>query len=251
MKQLENNQWMLINNIVFQINSIEDLTEMRKNFLNLMKLILNFDCADFYMASHLDSHELIEPVYYNYYPKGNENYMERYDGIDYSKGLMFGGKSKVYRESDIISDDTRMKTKYYKKYFEPNGWHYALNMILAYKNKFLGVVTFFRTKEKGDFEYRDVFILDIIKEHLALRLYNNLKGGKLNKISVSNCAAQYKLTKKEEMVLKNLMEGLDNEEISRRLFITVNTLKKHILNIYRKMNIKNRVQLFKLVKEKE
>jgi len=35
------------------------------------------------------------------------------------------------------------------------------------------------------------------------------------------------------------------------LSISVNTLKKHILNIYRKLGIRNRVQMFKLIKEKE
>lgn len=45
--------------------------------------------------------------------------------------------------------------------------------------------------------------------------------------------------------------GKDNYEISSELTITENTLKKHILNIYRKLGIKNRVQMFKLIKEKE
>ena len=47
------------------------------------------------------------------------------------------------------------------------------------------------------------------------------------------------------------MSGKNNTEICDELFITANTLKKHILNIYRKLGIKNRVQLFKMVKEKE
>ena len=47
------------------------------------------------------------------------------------------------------------------------------------------------------------------------------------------------------------MKGKDNNTISEELQISVNTLKKHILNIYRKLNINNRVQLFKMIKEKE
>lgn len=53
------------------------------------------------------------------------------------------------------------------------------------------------------------------------------------------------------MVLKMLMQGLDNTTIYTSLNISVNTLKKHILNIYRKLKIKNRVQMFKMIKEKE
>ena len=48
-----------------------------------------------------------------------------------------------------------------------------------------------------------------------------------------------------------LLQGMENMEICDHLSITVNTLKKHILNIYRKLGIRNRVQMFKLIKEKE
>lgn len=124
-------------------------------------------------------------------------------------------------------------------------------MILAYKNQFVGVLSFFRGKEKNDFDYRDSFILDIIKEHLALKLYMELNNqSKSNdKLTVVECTEKYELTKREEMVLRNLIEGYDNNQISEKLCITNNTLKKHILNIYKKLQIKNRVQLFKIVSE--
>lgn len=253
MQSLETNDWMVINNIVYQINSIEDSMTMRKNFLTQMALILDFDSADFYIASELNSHILTNPVFYNYKPKSDENYMDKYDSVDYSRGLMFGGKSKVYRESDIISEEKRVKTEYYKIYFAPNNWHHTLNMILAYKNQFIGVVCFFRLKGREDYTYEDSFILDIIKEHMAFRLYQDLNKSSLNdeKITLSQCVITYNLTKREEAVLKELMNGTGNNDISDKLCITSNTLKKHILNIYRKLNIKNRVQLFKMVKEKE
>lgn len=47
------------------------------------------------------------------------------------------------------------------------------------------------------------------------------------------------------------MQGKDNHTICEELSISVNTLKKHILNIYRKLGIRNRVQMFKMIKEKE
>ena len=126
-------------------------------------------------------------------------------------------------------------------------------MILSYRNEFVGVVCFFRLKGKSDFVYEDSFVLDIIKEHLAFRLYQDLNNNsmKTEKISVTECARVYGLTKREEAVLHELMNGLDNNEISTKLCITKNTLKKHILNIYRKLDVKNRVQIFKMVREQE
>lgn len=45
------------------------------------------------------------------------------------------------------------------------------------------------------------------------------------------------------------MQGKENPVICEELTISTNTLKKHILNIYRKLGIRNRVQLFKMIRE--
>ena len=84
-------------------------------------------------------------------------------------------------------------------------------------------------------------------------LYKYKKSGDLaeEKLTVSAAVEKFGLTRREHTILKMLMEGKDNHEISTDLTITENTLKKHILNIYRKLGIKKRVQMFKLIKEKE
>ena len=55
----------------------------------------------------------------------------------------------------------------------------------------------------------------------------------------------------ENTILYNLMQGKENPVICEELTISTNTLKKHILNIYRKLGIRNRVQLFKMIREHE
>ena len=96
-------------------------------------------------------------------------------------------------------------------------------------------------------------ILDMLKDHLAYRLEKYTLGMESSeeKLTISEAIANYDLSKREAIVLKELMSGKENTVICEELFITTNTLKKHILNIYRKLGIKNRVQLFKMIKEKE
>jgi len=53
----------------------------------------------------------------------------------------------------------------------------------------------------------------------------------------------FQLTDREMEVLTELAKGISNEEISKRLFISVNTVKKHISNIMLKLNLQNRMQL--------
>jgi len=50
------------------------------------------------------------------------------------------------------------------------------------------------------------------------------------------------LTKREAQVMALVHEGLSNKEISDQLFISLNTLKVHIRNLYGKMGVENRTQ---------
>ena len=68
---------------------------------------------------------------------------------------------------------------------------------------------------------------------------------------VSVAAERYRLTAREETVLRLMMDGLENGEIAEKLSISVNTLKKHILSIYRKIGVRDRIGLFKAIREKE
>ena len=53
-------------------------------------------------------------------------------------------------------------------------------------------------------------------------------------------------TKKEKQVLLFIWDGHSNEEIGQKMGISVNTVKMHVQNIYKKTNISNRGQLFAL-----
>ena len=50
------------------------------------------------------------------------------------------------------------------------------------------------------------------------------------------------LTRREKEVLSSLATGRTNEEIARELFISQHTVKTHIFNTYKKINVSNRLQ---------
>mgnify|MGYP001052188291 CR=1 FL=1 len=62
-------------------------------------------------------------------------------------------------------------------------------------------------------------------------------------------ANRYGLSMREEDVLKLLAEGLSNQEIAKQLFISPNTVKTHVKNIYSKLGVNNRLKLFSLLKK--
>ncbi|HEX9923685.1 MAG TPA: response regulator transcription factor [Anaerolineae bacterium] len=50
------------------------------------------------------------------------------------------------------------------------------------------------------------------------------------------------LSERELEVLQWLASGASNREIGRRLYITESTVKRHVYNIFGKLNVRNRTQ---------
>jgi len=59
--------------------------------------------------------------------------------------------------------------------------------------------------------------------------------------------ARYKITRREEEVIRELCAGKSNREISASLFISLQTVKDHVYRIYQKTDVRNRVQLINLI----
>ncbi|RPJ03522.1 MAG: hypothetical protein EHM31_00525 [Candidatus Aminicenantes bacterium] len=57
------------------------------------------------------------------------------------------------------------------------------------------------------------------------------------------CGEKYGITGREGEIVRLLLEGKGNKQISEALFISDHTVKNHIHHIYQKLGIKNRVQL--------
>ena len=49
------------------------------------------------------------------------------------------------------------------------------------------------------------------------------------------------LTKKEKLILKLISKGCTNKQIAEKLFVSTETVKTHVKNIYRKLEVNNRI----------
>lgn len=64
----------------------------------------------------------------------------------------------------------------------------------------------------------------------------------------NHIAGDYCLTERELEVLEKVYDGRTNTEIADKFFISERTVKAHIHNIFKKMEVKNRVETFCLVR---
>lgn len=248
---LETNDWVIFNNLTYQIHKIHDFDEMCRNFLGQMRLLLHFDAAVFYYSSAQELPQLSHAICLDYPEKAAQEYLTHAQRDDLSYGLLLGGKSMVYRDSDVFSDEEWTHSICCRCYVRDLGFHHCVTLLPAEDGKVLAKITFYRKNGELDYRYEDLFLLDMLKEHLALRIARHYEESarQHEKLTVQECREAYRLTARETTILSLLMQGLSNEVICNQLTITNNTLKKHILNIYKKLHIRNRTQLFKLVRE--
>ncbi|MBQ3105937.1 MAG: helix-turn-helix transcriptional regulator [Eggerthellaceae bacterium] len=59
-------------------------------------------------------------------------------------------------------------------------------------------------------------------------------------VACATAARTYDLTRREEDVLRLLMEGCNVSEAAEKLFVSPNTVKSHVRRIYRKMGVNRR-----------
>jgi DNA-binding NarL/FixJ family response regulator len=57
------------------------------------------------------------------------------------------------------------------------------------------------------------------------------------------------LTEREDSILRAVARGLSNQAIARELWVTEQTVKFHLHNVYRKLNVKNRTEAARFVYE--
>ncbi|REE83735.1 tetratricopeptide repeat protein [Lutibacter oceani] len=104
--------------------------------------------------------------------------------------------------------------------------------------------------------YRKNSDLEIEQKNSELQMYlnqiNQLKDKVENKSSLSKQYfiekySEFDLSKREIEVLTLISKGYSNIEIAEQLFVSQNTIKTHIKNIYLKLDVKNRIQALKKI----
>jgi DNA-binding NarL/FixJ family response regulator len=70
-------------------------------------------------------------------------------------------------------------------------------------------------------------------------VYHALGLPELNDTSIAKAAG---LTERELTIIKAVARGLSNQSIAKELWVTEQTVKFHLTNIYRKLNISNRTE---------
>ncbi|MBN2440679.1 MAG: response regulator [Spirochaetales bacterium] len=83
---------------------------------------------------------------------------------------------------------------------------------------------------------------------LETRIFTALRTEKNTVTLFERKTAEYNISPREKEVLQYVLKGLSNKEIAEQIFLSVDTIKKHILNIRQKCKAKSKFQLLNIFK---
>lgn len=238
-------EWIYLTQLIYRLNTIGDVKLFENIFLEKVRVLLPYRKAFFTCADRCGgSIRYLLPIIYS--GRGMSEEDERFVNGEYDNFaniFLHMEKSSVIRNSDVISVDKFEKTPLLKEVYQPQGLFYGMKLGLIYEDNLIGYVGFLNAREDGDFSDRDIFVLDILKDHLAIKFNMLLDACQVNRQKEKDPSNCFDFTSRELEVVKLLQAGNSHAEICDILFISESTLNKHIHHIYRKAGVKNRIQL--------
>ncbi len=248
-------EWEKLNDLVVTINNIGDSSAMRTAFLQKLMTLIDFDFSEFDIGivKRASAPQLVDPVMVSKFSrKFEEEFIYQYENIyapmDYVNWVFMSPESLVYRESDLLNDEVRRQSPFYINYLKVFDLVYIAGVVLAGRGRFHGAISLYKREKNGDFSDRDVYILKQLLPHLHARFEADSEKIRKNEKSLSYMLKnQYKLTNREIEIMGCIYQGCSNAQIAEKSGIAVSTVKKHVYNIFEKLEVQNRTQLVKFI----
>ncbi|MDX5584296.1 MAG: LuxR C-terminal-related transcriptional regulator, partial [Aureibaculum sp.] len=97
---------------------------------------------------------------------------------------------------------------------------------------------------KGDEDLAE-FAMKLLATYKSARISNidKKKSGKVIAEQTSQWEPEISLTVREMEILRFVADGLRNKEIAAKMFVSIDTVKKHLYNTFQKLHVKSRIQM--------
>lgn len=218
---------------------LDDPNLYRKAVLSTLSGILGYQKSIFWVANkHGD---LINPIVNNIEDKVLFEYLEFFRPLDVliPSNLPPWTNTQVIRIEDVMSISSFSETDFSKEFFNKHQCIDEMGVYIFNKGHIVGVIGLIRKEGENRFSEQDRNRLRFLAKPIesSFNAYEALFCTKDEK------SEEEQLTSREKELVKLVKQGLSNKEIGDKLFISVNTVKKHLQNLYQKTNVANRTEL--------
>lgn len=241
-----------INTLLVDLHKIADPEQICRLLLDKIQEIIDYKVGFFGYSSSLKEegilhNSMMKSTYGTEFERSFFKEHQKFSHYDYLNWLFCSTGSVAYRDSDLIKQDLRANSLYYKECLEKHGLIYACGMIIAINKKTIAAMALYNDQGSGDFSDDDIFVLNYLLPHMEFAFepyYHQLLSQDATAYILKT---QYHLTDREIEIIQFILEGNSNHEIAKKLFVQTNTIKKHVYNIYAKFKVSSRTQLFQFI----
>ena len=93
-----------------------------------------------------------------------------------------------------------------------------------------------------------IICLSILVFHIFYRFYFASPISQKEKTLTADFIKDFSITRREEEIILALLDGKSNKELAQTFFVSEKTIEAHLANIYKKVGVKNRLELFSRLK---
>lgn len=153
------------------------------------------------------------------------------------------GAAKIY---DVVTPRQLRKTQFYSDYLRPFSTPFLMSFRLPAPGG--STRTFLFARDMHDFGERERALLDLLRPHLA-QIRSAVEARRRARATLDIAPDDF-LTAREAEVLDRVAEGLTNRKIAEELWISPGTVRRHLDNIYAKLDAHTRTAAVRIARER-
>lgn len=234
----------LLSTILDELTLSLEHREVRKSFASNLMQLLN---ADFFASySWSENDEIFTDGIGINMPESHlkeyETFFQHHDPISHKLQQY----KRAVNVNEIIDQRDLLQTSFYNDFLKRDGLYWGINLYAYHQEQNIGDIRVWRKKGKEPFSHKEMEILNIILPIFKNSLIHSKSLSSVHhKPTKSELLEHFSLTSREAEIAQLIIEGKMDERIAADLNISFHTVRSHIKNIFRKLNICNRSSLIK------
>ena len=237
-------EWRMFNDILLEIYYAGSLETCGERCLKLIRILIPYTQGYFLVIDEDGRLDVAHSVFENVDPVMKRKYLDTYFAKDYLMQMCNFTKSMAYRDTDLLTDEKRRASVIYREYFKPQKLDMGCGLIIMKDGKTRGFLNLLRKCGEPDVTEHEMEILQTFLPHFEKNVWayaNHYVSSDENRIKNRESGL---LSGREQEIVQLVRKGYSNQEIARQLLISEATVKKHLSNIFEKLGISRRTQLF-------
>ncbi len=237
--------WSRLNRFLLEAGSLESVAEINSWVINNISSIVPYDNS----AIDISLSERLRPSI-TLSLNSDKKWEDLFNSYYYTISLFPEFNDNVF-SADNRKIEKSHKSEYYSDFLAPQNIRYTAGFTLYNsENKPYNTLVLNRTSRGGMFSTEELSLMKAAAHHLSNYCKMLLISERFKKIPVMLYELENGntiLSPRETEVIYLLVKRLKPVEIAKELKISQLTVRKHIQNIYEKLNISDRHQLFQKI----